>query len=60
MSLQFSHTSISETDPSWDDPHDTQRISLRVSLVLLIAASAVGYALVYEMASLAWGITVGW
>ena len=52
MSLQFYPASFAETCASEGDDLATPRLSSRLSLLFLIVASALGYGLSYQAASL--------
>ena len=56
MSSRLYPASIAETYESEDDNLDTPRLSSRVSLLLMIGVSALGYGLAYQAVSLTWHV----
>ena len=59
MSFQTPASKAPEALDVWEDETDTARASYRACLIFLAVASALGYELVYDAASLTWSALVG-
>lgn len=59
MSFHLPLSQSPEAYAAGEDEAETSRLSRRSSLLLLIATSALGYGLIYGMASLMWRAAVG-